>query len=133
MTSRQADWQKKNRERVNSRIRHSTHGISGAPKSNRKPCEYCKGEKFVREQDWVAQKLKTYYGFVKPIVVDEINDFISKAEGKAVLAVRKKLAEEILPDLYRLRANIPLTHGIHAREMAVELIQELVKISKEEK
>ena len=55
---------------------------------------------------------------------EEIKDLISKAHQ----AGRKEAVEEILPRVYKLRAMIPLTYGVRAREEAKKLIDDLSKL-----
>ncbi len=45
---------------------------------------------------------------------------------------RIKLIREILPDIHRLRANIPMTPTNHARAMAKKLVKRLEALIKDE-
>ena len=72
-------------------------------------------EKFVREDGLMS---KYSYSTGEPqFMADAIKSFISN--------LIKQERESILPKLWNIRANIPLTDGKYARERIKQLIEEL--------
>ncbi len=67
------------------------------------------------------------FGFQKDMdrVVNKLTKLFKKHRKEELKKERIKLIREILPDIHRLRANIPMTPTNSARQMAKKLIGKL--------